>query len=102
MRPTPFDEGRLMQLGRTLEDALGTVNTIVRYPELIIDVKFTDGVEDEKHEVFKTEGTNKVLTLKIFYEDDGRIAASKKQQLDEMEANLERELEEIKKSKSKL
>lgn len=92
---------RLAKMGTTLDRAMSDIQLIVQHPQYIMDVSYVTD-EDDKTQIFDKVGQKKFIRLTIDFTDpDGEIKKSRKDSVSAAEAELLRELEELKKEKSK-
>lgn len=86
-------------MGITLEKALNDINILCQFPQHLIDVVYE--TDEDKNRVFET-GENKYVVLRINFKDDkGEIKSARKQSIETTETELMKELESIRKEKSK-
>lgn len=91
-----FDD-KLKEFGDKIQNAMEAIDTIVRYPQHLRDVKFEDiGPASVFNEDIKT------LRFEITYLDAPEIKGARKGKLEEYEKELEAELAKLKKAKEGL
>jgi hypothetical protein len=92
-------QDKLERMGIMLEKALSDIMLITQYPQNLITVNYE--TDDDSKRVFeKTD--NKFITLTIEFKDPkGEIRSARKESVEAAEVELLKELEELKKEKTK-
>jgi len=94
--PRPFDEKRLTEIGKKIMDAMEEINLVLQYPENLLDVEFSDTPDGTP--VFGEVTENEII-FKIRYNNDDEIRDARTEHLDEIEKEVMKTLEEIRKKK---
>ena len=92
-----YEEDKLKDMGDKIQSAMEAIDTIVRFPQHLKNVKFEDGAD-------KSVFNENVRTLKfeLSYVDAPEIKSARKNKLDEYEQELEAELVKLRKAKEGL
>lgn len=92
-----LDEEKLREMGEKIQSAMEAIDTIVRFPQHLKDVKFDDANDKS---VFK-EGV-RTLKFELTYLDAPEIKNARKGKLEEYEKELYAELDKLKAAKEGL
>ena len=92
-----FEEDKLREMGEKIQTAMEAIDTIVRFPQYLKDVKFEDANDKS---VFK-EGV-RTIKFELTYQDAKEIKDARKGKLEEYEKELYAELDKLKAAKEGL
>lgn len=91
------NQDKLQEMGDKIQSAMEAIDTIVRFPQHLQDVKFSD---EKVKSAF--EENSRTLRFELVYIDSPEIKSARKKRLDDYEKELEEELAKLKKAKEGL